>query len=112
MRAQTPNIADTHRRPSVRLALPQGTCELPYQYRGHFSRPESLIGIFRQVTMINRDKILRFGEKFGKKFFATSFFRTQICPCLSKIKKSPSVNFLRAAGQFMSKLAHVTCLDQ
>ena len=70
---------------SVRLALPQGTCELPYQYRGHFSRPESLIGIFRQVTMIIRDKIVRFAQKFEKKFFATTFFRTKIYPSLSKI---------------------------
>ena len=83
-------------RASVRLALPQGTCELPYQYRGHFSRPESLIGIFRQVTMIIRDKILRFAEKFEKKFFATSFFRTKIYLCLSELKKTPSIKILRA----------------
>ena len=82
--------------PSVCLALPQGTCELPYQYRGHFSRPESLIGIFRQVTMIIRDKILRFAEKFEKKFFATSFFRTKIYLCLSELKKTPSIKILRA----------------
>ena len=83
-------------RPSVRRALPQGTCELPYQYRGHFSRPESLIGIFRQVTMIIRDKILRFAEKFEKKIFATSFFRTKIYLCLSELKKTPSIKILRA----------------
>ena len=97
---------------SDRLALPQGTYRVPYRYRGHLSHKKSLIGIFRQVTVIKRDKILRFAEKFGKKIFATSFFRTEICLCLSEIKKSPSVKFLRAAGQFMSKLAHVTCLDQ
>ena len=105
MRAQTPNIADTHRRPSVRLALPQGTCELPYQYRGHFSRPESLIGIFRQVTMINRDKILRFGEKFEKKIFATTFFRTEICPCLSLLIFSRWLFFSQSAWHYM---CHVT----
>ena len=99
-------------RPSVRLALPQGSCRVPYQYRGHLSHKKSLVAFFRQVMMINRDKIVRFGEKFGKKIFATTFFRTEICPCPSEIKKSPSVKFLRAAGQFLSKVAHVTCLDQ
>ena len=99
-------------RPSVCLALPQGSCRVPYQYRGHLSHKKSLVAFFRQVMMINRDKIVRFGEKFGKKIFATTFFRTEICPCPSEIKKSPSVKFLRAAGQFLSKVAHVTCLDQ
>ena len=99
-------------RPVVRLALPQGSCRVPYQYRGHLSHKKSLVAFFRQVMMINRDKIVRFGEKFGKKIFATTFFRTEICPCPSEIKKSPSVKFLRAAGQFLSKVAHVTCLDQ
>ena len=103
---------NTDVRPDVCLALPQGTYRVPYQYRGHLSHKKSLVAFFRQVMMINRDKIVRFGEKFGKKIFATTFFRTEICPCPSEIKKSPSVKFLRAAGQFLSKVAHVTCLDQ
>ena len=91
-------VLSSYTRLSVRLALPQGPYRVPYQYRGHLSHKKSLIGIFRQVMMINRDKIVRFGEKFEKKIFATTFFRTEICPCLSEIKKSPSVKFLRAAG--------------
>ena len=55
--------------------------------------------------MINRDKILRFGEKFEKKFFATTFFRTEICPCLSLLIFSRWLFFSQSAWHYM---CHVT----
>ena len=55
--------------------------------------------------MINRDKILRFGEKFEKKIFATTFFRTEICPCLSLLIFSRWLFFSQSAWHYM---CHVT----
>ena len=101
-----------HRCPSGRLALPQGTCELPYQYRGHLSTTKSLVGKFRQVTMIIRDKILRFPQKFEKKFFATSFFRTKIYPSLSKIFFHHQYKTSTSRLAKLAHEAHVTCLGQ
>ena len=56
--------------------------------------------------MINRDKIVRFGEKFEKKIFATTFFRTEICPCLSLLIFSRWLFFSQSAWHYM---CHVTC---
>ena len=91
--------------PSDRLDRKEVLCRVRYQYRGHLSRPKSLVGIFRQVTMINRDKIVRFGEKFEKKIFATTFFRTEICPCLSLLIFSRWLFFSQSAWHYM---CHVT----
>ena len=55
--------------------------------------------------MINRDKIIRFGEKFEKKIFATTFFRTEICPCLSLLIFSRWLFFSQSAWHYM---CHVT----
>ena len=55
----------------VCLDRTQGTCRVRYQYRGHLSRPKSLVGIFRQVTTLKSDRIVRFAQKTKKKFYPT-----------------------------------------
>ena len=57
--------------PSVCLDRTQVLCRVRYQYRGHLSRPKSLVGIFRQVTTLKSDKIVRFAQKTKKKNYPT-----------------------------------------
>ena len=65
---------------SVCLDRTQVLCRVRYQYRGHLSRPKSLVGIFRQVTTLKSDRIVRFAQKTPKKFFPTKK-QTENCVC-------------------------------
>ena len=56
---------------SVCLYRKEGTCRVLYQYTGHLSRPKSLVGIFRQVTTLKSDRIVRFAQKTKKKIYPT-----------------------------------------
>ena len=67
-------------RPCVCLDRTQVLCRVRYQYRGHLSRPKSLVGIFRQVTTLKSDRIVRFAQKTPKKIFPTKK-QTENCVC-------------------------------
>ena len=77
-------LADVEVRMSVRLSVcldrKEVLCRVRYQYRGHLSRPKSLVGIFRQVTTLKSDRIVRFAQKTPKKIFPTKK-QTENCVC-------------------------------
>ena len=91
--------------PSDRLDRKEVLCRVRYQYRGHLSRPKSLVGIFRQVTTLKSDRIVRFAQKTQKKFYPKKETDTDKFPSEKKLSRKFFFRISRRIWQFCRDLS-------